>query len=331
MASRLQVDTLYFSILVGAERVAELLERAGLATPGAPLPAKIDMVDFWRCCARNIQLTNDESHGVALEPVPRGSLAVLFTAAKEADDIGGALRRLTEAARLVRRDCILSLSRGHDMLRLSVRAADTALEQGSLRAEIYAECFAIVTHCALRWMAGRRIDPLRVRGAVALRAMGGELLDALHVSVVRRGSGVSIDYALADMALPVLAQKYTVWGEAEFASFVSMLEQGGDAPTDSVRARTLVEFARGRFSQEEVAAHLGMGMATLRRRLTATGLSFRELSAAFRTERLRDLLATDMPLVDISIRLGLSDERSLRRFCALHLGQPPVRLRDAAG
>jgi AraC-like DNA-binding protein len=332
MAGRPQVDTLYFSTLVGTEQATRLLMRAGLAAPETPLPEAIDMVDFWRCCAQNIQLTNDESHGVALEPVPHGSLSVLFTAAKEANDLGGALRRLVEAAQLVRRDCTLSLSRARGVLRLTVRAADSTLERDALRAEIYTECFAIVTHCALRWMTGRRIAPVRVRGAAALRTMGGELLNALHTTISRQGRGVSIDYDLADMALPLVSQKYTAWGEPEFASFVSMLEQDDwkQEAADDEQALILAEFAHGRFSQKEIAAALSLSTATLRRRLAASGSSFREISATYRIERLRDLLATDMPMIDIAERLGLSDERSLRRFCTLHLGAPPVLLRHCA-
>jgi AraC-like DNA-binding protein len=331
MIAPLQIDTRYFSTLVGPERAAELLIRAGLAASQGPLPASIGMIDFWRCCAQNIQLINDESHGIAAGPVPRGSLAVLFTAAKEADDLSGALRRLVDAARLVRHDCALTLSRGQGIMRLTVRTIGSAPVlahvNGELRSEIYAECFALVTHCALNWMAGRRINPVRVRGAAVLRSIGGDLLQALQAGVARRGNGVSIDYSLADMALPVVAQKYTVWGEAEFASFVAMLEQDNAAPQVNELSQALATFERRQFSQDQLAVDLGLSPATLRRRLAANGVSFRELSANYRIARLKDLLSTDMALVTIAEKLGLSDERSLRRFCVTHLGTAPSAYR----
>jgi len=326
MATRLQVDTAYFSTLVGPARAIELLVRAGLAKPDAAPPATIDVVDFWRCCAQNIQLTNDESHGTAPGPVPRGSLSVLFTAAKEANDLGGALRRLVDAARLVRHDCALTLSRGQGILRLTVKAIGGDQSNGA-RAEIYAECFAVVTHCALNWMAGRQVVPVRVRGAGALQAMGPGLLNALHTAVQHRGDGVSIDYAMADMALPVVAQKYTVWGEAEFASFVAMLDHETSAPQADELTQALAGFEHGHFSQDRLAAVLRVSPATLRRKLTASGLSFRDLSTSYRLARLKDLLVTDMPLIAIAEQLGLSDERSLRRFCVTHLGTAPAAYR----
>jgi AraC-like DNA-binding protein len=318
-----QVDTSYFTALVGEARAPGVLARAGLAMPGTALPDRLDMVDFWRCCAQNIQETNDESHGVAAQPVPRGSLSVLITATKEADDLAGALRRLTEAMRLLRKDCHLSIGHGRGIVRLNF----TPAANPALAAEIYTECFAVVIHCALRWMTGQRLDPLRVRGSAALKAMGGELLEALHAPIARRGSGVSIDYAAEVLTAPILPQKYTVWGEAEFANFVAMVGQDGEAEVARDRGQVLAALGNGLIWQDDVAAALGLSVATLRRRLAAQGTSFRAISSEFRVARLRDLLATGMQLADIAERLGLSDDRSLRRFCVAHFAQPPAQLR----
>jgi len=327
MTAHLHIDTAYFTALVGLPRARSVLANAGIAPAAGPLPPALDMIDFWRACALNIQTGNDESHGIAAEPVPRGSISVLFTAAKEADDLGGALRRLADAARFIRRDCTIALSRGRGVVRLTIHPnPDPRLPDAALRGEIYAECFAIVLHCAVRWMAGRAIAPVRIRGAASLAGIGHGLLDAMHVPVVRHGDGIAIDYDAADMALPVLAQKYTAWGEAEFGAFVAMLGEE-EAPAGDEPAQLAALFARGCFAQDAAAAALGLGVATLRRRLAARGTSFRELSAAYRMARLRELLATDMPLGDIAERLGLSDERSLRRFCAMHFATAPTQLR----
>jgi len=323
MSAIRQVDTSYFIALVGEARAGHLLEWSGLAGAGRPTPLRIDMIDFWRCCAQNIQETNDESHGLADQPVPRGSLSVLVSAAKEADDLAGALRRLSEAMRLVRKDCQLALGHGRGTVRLNFTPTGAQV----LATEIYTECFAVVIHCALRWMTGQRLVPVRVRGAAALRAMGGELLEALHAPITRRGSGVSIDYPTDALHAPILPQKYTAWGEAEFANFVSMLGQGGDVQSEQDYALVLAALGRGITSQEDVAASLELSAATLRRRLAAQGLSFRGISNDFRAARLRDLLAAGLPLPEIAERLGLSDERSLRRFCVAHFGKPPAQLR----
>ena len=327
MSTSRQVDTSYFLALVGDSRAPGVLQRAGLASAGMPLPERLDMVDFWRCCTLNIQETDDESHGVAEQPVPRGSLSVLVTAAKEADDLAGALRRLTEAMRLLRKDCHLTIGHGRGIVRLNFTpAADPVLPS-----EIYTECFAVVIHCALRWMTGQGLDPVRVRGAAALKSMGGELLEALHAPIARRGSGVSIDYPVEVLAAPILLQKYSVWGEAEFANFVAMVGQDAEAGVARDHGRVMAALSNGMMSQEEVAASLGLSVATLRRRLAGQGTSFRAISGEFRAARLRELLATGMQLPEIAERLGLSDDRSLRRFCVAHFAVPPGQLRGSVG
>jgi len=323
-----QVDTGYLAALVGDARVAHLFAKAGIA----PDTERLDMADFWRCCAENIRQTGDESHGTALHPVPPGSLSLLVMAAKEADTLGGALHRLTEAARLVRAEVRLHLSHGRGILRLTISPATPAPGLAeTMRMAIYCECFAIVIHCALRWMTGRRLDPVRVRGAAELRAMGGELLLALGAPVARRGTGVSIDYAAQDQTAPILPRRYTAWGEAEFATFLDMLAQGDPMPVASDHARVIEALHGGLHTQEDVAAALGISVPTLRRRLAQDNLTFRDISAEFRTRRLKDLLATQMPLAAIAEQLGLSDERSLRRFARDHLGLAPAEYRGRLG
>lgn len=331
MPSARQVDVSYLAALVGEARVPQLFAKVGIAADRAR-PDLLDMVDFWRCCAENIRMTGDESHGTAPHPVPPGSLSLLVMAAKEADRLDGALHRLVEAARLVRPEVRLNLGHGRGVLRLNVLpAAPPAGPEAAMRMAIYCECFAIVIHCALRWMTGRRLDPVRVRGAADLRAMGGELLLALGAPVNRHGTGVSIDYAAQDQTAPILPRKYTAWGEAEFATFLDMLAQGDPVPLASDHARVIEALRAGCQSQDEVARALGVSVATLRRRLAQASLNFREISAEFRTRQLKDLLATQMPLADIAEQLGLSDERSLRRFARLHLGVAPGAYRGGLG
>ena len=315
------VDTAYFTTLVGREAACRLLQRAGLLDDEGAPPPRLDMVTFWRLCAENIHACDDESHGVASQPVPRGSLTMLFTAAAQADDLNEALQRFADAARLVRKECVVSVSRGHDLTKFTVAPT----EPGDLRAEIYAECFLIVAHCAFRWMTDRPLEPAWVRGAACLKSLGGALLLAPHAPVIRRGEGASVAYRAADASAPILNMRFKTWGDAEFHSFVELLgELSGDAETRSVTERAVLEALRaGLRSQEEIADQLGISPPTLRRRLAEGGTSFRDLSGAYRADELKALLATDLPLEEIAARLGLSDDRSLRRFGVEQLGVAP--------
>ena len=320
------VDIDYFSTLVGQEAAAKLIGRSGLAPRGGALPRTLDLPTFWRLCAENIQAQDDESHGIASTPVPRGSLSMLFTAAKEADSLVEALERLTAAARLIRKECRIILGRSREAIHLTVRPIDRM----SLRAEIYVECFLVVTHCALRWMTGRRLDPVLVRGTAMLHGMRGTLLASLKSPVIRRGHGATIVYGREDMNARILSQKYKSWGDQEFESFMALLnEHDSCAPRERPNTDGAVRkaFRSGLRSQKTVARALNCSTATLRRRLANEGLSFRRLSAEAKRDELQSLLATDMPSHDIAVKLGLSDDRSLRRFCAESLGMSPGQYR----
>lgn len=315
----------YFSALIGQKRAERLVRRSGLVHGSKLMPTALDLPTFWRLCAENIQSLDDESHGVAAEPVARGSLSVLFMSAKEGDTLGEAIERFAGAARLIRKECHFILGKSEGALHLSIRP----LDGGDLRAEIYVECFAVVAHCAFRWMTGRRLDPLRLRGAAGLRGMGDTILGSLHVPVVRRGRGVTISYGAKDVAAPILAQKYKAWGDPEFKSFLELLTEHPDAAgsAEKVRQAVLGLIRGGLRTQNAVSAALKWSPATLRRRLASEGTSYRELLAEIRHTELQNMLASDISLSDAAEKLGLSDDRAFRRLCHASLGVSPRQYR----
>jgi AraC-like DNA-binding protein len=322
------IDVEYFSTLIGQDRATQLIARAGLLLADGALPPELELPTFWRLCAENIQASNDESHGIAAEPVPRGSLSVLFTSAKEADTLGDALERFADSARLIRKECQVVLGRSRQAFHLTVRPTGPVDE----RAEIYVECFTVVAHCALRWMTGRRLDPVMVRGSARLKQATGTLLGLLHAPVLRRGEGVTILYGRDDVNALILPRRYGAWGDQEFESFLSLINEH-DETNDSSHRRTASHAVRrhllaGLRTQEAVSDAMHVSVATLRRRLNDEGCTFRRLSSELRREQLQGLLATGAAIDDVAEKLGLSDARSLRRFCQDSLGVSPRRYRE---
>ncbi len=318
------IDSRYLVELVGDRRAAALL---ATSEPGCDsMPPRLHPATFWRLCTENIQHRDDETHGVAAEPVPRGSISVLFSAAKEADTLAGAIDRFAATARLIRKECRFTVGRSRNALRFTAVPA----EPGGVRAEIYVECFVIVIHCALRWMTGRRLDPLMVRGSAQLAHMGDGLLAALHVPVRRYGEGITIHYDLKDALAPILPQKYTAWGDPEFESFRAMLEEDPEedgAKSNPASAAVANLLNLGLNSERVVAERLHWSVATLRRRLSIEGTSFRQMLLQVRRTQLQNMLATDIPIADISEKLKFSDDRSLRRFCHDNFGVSPRQYR----
>ena len=320
------IDSRYLLDLVGHRRAAALLAGSELGGESGRFPPRLHPATFWRLCTENIQHHDDETHGIAAEPVPRGSISVLFSAAKEADTLAEALSRFAATARLIRKECRFTVGRSRNALHFTALPS----EAGGVRAEIYVECFVIMIHCALRWMTGRRLDPLTVRGSAQLAHMGEGLLAALHVPVRRSGEGITIHYNLQDARAPILSQKYTAWGDPEFASFRTMLEEDPEQNTampDPARAAVTQLLNQGLNCERVIAEHLNWSVATLRRRLSLEGTSFRQILSQVRRTQLQSMLATDIPVADISEKLKFSDDRSLRRFCHDCFGVSPRQYR----
>lgn len=98
--------------------------------------------------------------------------------------------------------------------------------------------------------------------------------------------------------------------------------------SDRVRDLLLDRTGQGPTDQDSIARDLAMSRRTLRRRLEAEGTSFHELGEACRCSIGRALLTrTDLPIVEIAMRLGYSDHTAFSRAFSRWCGVPPRALR----
>ncbi|MEM9234033.1 MAG: helix-turn-helix domain-containing protein [Pseudomonadota bacterium] len=110
-----------------------------------------------------------------------------------------------------------------------------------------------------------------------------------------------------------------------------LLEHGSTSAAQSLESfRGVVRelIAQGTIEQSAVALSLGISPATLRRRLTEEGVTFRDLRRAVLDEAAQALIAEGMAITAISDRLGFSDVRSFNRaFKAWH-GMTPKAFQE---
>ncbi|MEM7739910.1 MAG: helix-turn-helix domain-containing protein [Pseudomonadota bacterium] len=84
---------------------------------------------------------------------------------------------------------------------------------------------------------------------------------------------------------------------------------------------------RGTADQPSVAALLGMSVATLRRRLSDEGTSFRALRTRVLSARAMDMLGSDTSMITIAAELGFADIRSFSRAFKSWTGETPNAVR----
>lgn len=177
----------------------------------------------------------------------------------------------------------------------------------------YMECLLIIVHRLLCYLVGSR-DELPEPNVSIKRSIANN--NARHLRFwrgnVRYGSSeyiLSYDSTVGDVLMVVPEGGYSV--NDFYSGLANMLQTpGASSPTQTVghqiRKILLDEFK----SQQQVSEELGMSVATIRRRLTEEGTSFRQVRQAVQQELAISLLEAGFSSYDVAEKLGFSDLRS---------------------
>lgn len=104
-------------------------------------------------------------------------------------------------------------------------------------------------------------------------------------------------------------------------------QRTGGAPNLRLRVMDLIHAGIDR--QADVASHLGISVATLRRRLAALNIGFRDILLDTRLERAKQMLASGMSVSEVAEETGYSDVRALNRAFRNRVGKTPAAFADA--
>lgn len=314
----------YLPLLIGPAAAGALVADD---LSGEPMPS----MRFLNLCLEHMRATGDESCGVAPTRVPQGTFGLLLAAAAQGDTFAQALQRFAEAAPLLRPDLIVGFSRTRRGLEMSFGHRG----ERDPRRDLLVEIFALTAHCGFRWLTGKRMVPVFLRVQPATPPMGPTLLrPVVSPTALRRGGGVTIGYALSDGSAPLRPVKYQRWGAHELEAFTALLDEAALviqrstlAPPPDIIAQVRAVIGPDAWGEPAAARALGMSTATLRRRLSDEGTSFRAVASDMRRAAAQSLLATEHSLDDIAARLGFSDSRSFRRACQGWFGMAPAGYR----
>jgi AraC-like DNA-binding protein len=149
---------------------------------------------------------------------------------------------------------------------------------------------------------------------------------------VHRGGGrIEIHYSSADGRRPLEPTNFDMWHALLQENYLQITAAPAAPEADSVGQRVRdILLVRVR-SQAQVAQELGTSVATMRRRLRAEGIAFRQIKADVRRALLADGLTSDRRLEDLAEDVGFSEARSLRRVATRWFGASPSVLRQELG
>ncbi len=295
-----------------------MLAAAGLPDDGTP----IGHLEFWRLLRNNIDQTGDERHALGPQAVPDGSFELLLAAMRLGHDLGDGLMRLAAASRIVWPDLPLAVRRGHD-LRLRVPGTGEVPAQRRL----YVEMVVVVLHTACCWMAGQKLEPRRLIAPRDEAPGNGALFALLGCPIVRRGRDIELVYPASAADLRIVAERFDLWPSLMFETYRQITAE--PLARTSTAEQVLDLLWQAPLDQTRLAAAMGVSVATLRRRLSEEGHSYRGLLSHVRQQQALAALKAEIGLEDLAEGLGYSEARSLRRATRRWFGAPPSELRKA--
>ncbi|UFS97099.1 AraC family transcriptional regulator [Nocardia huaxiensis] len=265
-------------------------------------------------------MTGDEMFGLGPYPVPRGAFQVLCLAVSSAPDLGTVLRRFADAATVFPGLPRFSVHVGRQETRW---AADVRLIDDA--EHLVADAAVVFAHRLFGWLTGY---PLRVRRVEFCypkprHAAAYERNFQAPLVFDCESAALIIDSAL--LSTPIVQTEYTL------AAFLGSAPSGFLAPAEHVaslgeRVRCLLDAEHGGQwkTVEEIARHLNMSPATLRRKLHAEHTTVSELrDEILCAAAMAGLARGRETIAELSERLGFSEPSAFARAFRRWTGHTP--------
>jgi AraC-like DNA-binding protein len=189
------------------------------------------------------------------------------------------------------------------------------------------DCLAIKTHCTLDSLTnGQAAKALRYVRLKRKRNIADNPQNAFwNVPVKYSGAAYELayDFDEACVAVPRL-EDADLSADGVLTRVIAYLRaRSDDADERSYHARVFDLMLGANVSQSEIAKELGVSVATLRRRLSEEGYTFRDLRMRMTLEKADRLLGRGQTVAQVSEALDYSDMRSFIRAYKRRKGHTP--------
>ncbi len=331
-------------LLVAARELAPLAPLAARIGPGAlrdevqdilkPVEAgdpdqRVPMADYCRLLRALSVASGEETFELSARPMAAGAAEFVFSRAAQAETLGEAIREIAHGYNVLHGGPYNRVeSRGPTLAFVidDERFPYTRTRDDYLN---FALEFAVIfLHAAVCELADEDLTPL-VRRVSTQRAEGqddGGALAFWDAPVVRGAPAYVLVYDASVGTRPVSRRpRHMRVDVAIHNRLLTLIEarEAGPARGEDVQEAVLRALEDGLHDQPTVAARLGISTATLRRRLTAAGVSFRGLLQATLKRRACLRLVETGDVGETAETLGFSDPRSFTRAFKAWTGETP--------
>jgi AraC-like DNA-binding protein len=292
---------------------------------------EISLADFFRLLHELAIVGGEETFSLSARPMLAGTAEFVFSSAAHCATIGEAMQAVARAYNLLHGDefNLVDVSRSG----ITYAIDDERFPYTVARDEVLClslECTLIVLHCALCHLAGVDLTPrvTAIATGRGRRQTWAKQALAFWNQPVRCGSRhYAITYDGAVAGLPLAMRRGQVRPAIALHNrIINLIESRRPvvAPPPGLVEQVVEALRDGLQFQDEVAARLGVSVATLRRQLNEEATSFRALRGQVLGESARAMLSQGDGIHAVAEALGFSDSRSFARAFSGWTGVSPA-------
>ncbi len=291
---------------------------------------RIPLADHFRVMRRLTESSRDETLHLSKRPLAPGTTDFVIDTALQADTLEDAMKRTARAYNMMHGGYYNRVNRRGDRLIHTIddRKFPYAFDEKSGGAYALMEGVLIFLHALLSLSAGEALAQhlICVRSRRPSRNASGGFLDFWDAPVRCGASVYALEYDAAAGDLPVRRWRGSPPNTAAVYDLIDAMIAARERSglTKDLRLRVLEAISEGVDNQAEVARRLGVSVATLRRRLTESGVSFRDLRHQALNEAALAMLRQGRPVGDVAEALGYVDIRSFSRAFKTWNGVTPT-------
>ncbi|NHO67191.1 AraC family transcriptional regulator [Aestuariicella hydrocarbonica] len=290
--------------------------------------ALIDMEDCWRIIVANQNAIHEESLLLSSRPLKRGTTRLVFSNLTHCENLEQGLETLAETYNIVHGGNYNFVRKRGNHLSYIVDDSDFHYQ---ITPNIFAIEFALLKiHCALSCLTGRQLKLVKMATKRPhLPDHPNHHLHLLDCKLLAAQPRYELVYDVAQAKLPFQVQPHGDIAGNIYADYVALLA----APQTDVEQDRFIQQVLNRIkhaalegirSQEMIADHFGMSVATLRRKLERQNITFRDLQDRVNSELAVNYLHDQMLATDVAEKLGYSDVRSFKRAFKRWYGMSPA-------
>ncbi|MFZ5608492.1 MAG: helix-turn-helix domain-containing protein [Pseudomonadota bacterium] len=291
---------------------------SGLSAAGAP--ATLRLADYFRILERLSIAAHDETCRLSTRPLLPGSTHFVLSNLAPSADLFDAMKRIAKAYNILHGGSYNHVE--HRGASIAYIIDDRDFPYASREDEGHIcftmECVLIFLHSTLALITSDSLHGAlhKVYTKREARTEHAGHLDFWDAPIRFKAPSYALIYEARANTLPIrITPDDLPPPQAVYRKIIDLIDarERVEARRPRTAERVVDRLRRGIASQHDVACKLGMSVATLRRRLSAEGTSFRALRQQCLNEAAKALLRQGHRIAEVADELGFSDFRSFTR------------------